>query len=849
MKQHTFSILFLLGTFLPGLFAACSDDMSGKQSATVTVDDSNLVETKLLLNVAAMNTDAVTSRADDDDKLSGNITEADKLGSEAERKIDNIWVFQFNAAGNQLLITPRYYDISSQNIIPTETQGSEVEVLLKPNVESVVYIVANTGSSTWATVANSGTLEDVKKLTLPDPKYIAVNIGETPTDLSLPMEGGAENVIPGVDSNIGIMMTRMYAKMEIFIGDSPESIVFTDVTVFQIPYYCQVGTLNSGDPAKAAEYPISSIEWISRDLSPGSKNKDGTYTGKMVVYLPENLQGRTDTNENNPELKTANAPKNALYVDFVANYVDIFTGEEKERGRHYVVYPGANNYNDYNIKRNFIYRVKINLYTDIYEQDIPSSNCFVVKPKQVLSFLPYYRTEEGGGYKFTDYLDAKGDDETKKINDSENRLDNVRIIWQTENAIGDNSNGDLVWIDRRSDVTDEFHRKIHVRTQQRGNALIAAYNSQGDIIWSWHIWVTENEPANVSNALVYSTYAWNENGIQNHVRVPGYAIMPCNLGALRYAPDNASRETIFDTYGMLYQWGRKDPFPPMKKDTPKNFSYYNYDNETARIHVYDNKHEYITMTSSGFYQDNTEGELFRTTLASDIDPYTKAGGLRYSIQNPVVFIASANKAFSKGNNYNVPGNYINRGDWLPERDECLWGAVARDEEMKVYKYPGEERHLWDNYGSQKTIFDPCPSGWRVPPGDLWLGFTVDGLNYAYNWDKINCVETDKNTIMNQNGYTMYLQQWHTGNSSFFPTQGSRLASGECLLGGTCGNYHNATTDQSLHNLVTSDRTYIDRVNILHLHSDGGAKVNIFEDQLLYYVKAVGGPIRCVRDHK
>lgn len=858
MKQHTFSILFWLGTFLPGLFTACSDDMSGKQSATVTVDDSNLVETKLLLNVAAMNTDAVTSRADDDDKLSGNITEADKLGSEAERKIDNIWVFQFNAAGNQLLITPRYYDLSGKDIVPDETTGKEVEVLLKPGVSSIVYVVANAGKknsedSDWATVDNSATLEIVKKLTLPSPNYIAVGIDNqiiSATGKSiLPMEGETEAITPGKDETIKVKVTRMYSKVEITIGNIPESLELTSVTVYNMPYYCQVGTLAPADPKYEATYPDNE-EWHSYSFDPGKKDNDDRYTGKMVIYLPENLQGRTDTNENNPELKTANAPDNALRVEFVANYVDIFTGEEKERGRRYVVYPGANNYNDYNIKRNFIYRVKINLYTDIYEQDIPSSNCFVVKPKQVLSFLPYYRTEEGGGYKFTNYLDAKGDDETKKINDSENRLDNVRIIWQTENAIGDNSNGDLVWIDRHSEATDEFHRKIHVKTGQKGNALIAAYNSQGDIIWSWHIWVTENEPANVSNALVYSTYAWNEKGIQNHVRVPGYAIMPCNLGALRYAPDNASRETIFDTYGMLYQWGRKDPFPPMKKDTPKDFSYYNYDNETARIHVYDNKHEYITMTSSGFYQDNKEGDLFRTTLASDIAPYTQAGGLRYSIQNPVVFIASANKAFSKGNNYNVPGNYINRGDWLPEGDECLWGAVARDEEMKVYKYPGEERHLWDNYGSQKTIFDPCPSGWRVPPGDLWLGFTVDGLNYAYNWDKINCVETDKNTIMNQNGYTMYLQQWHTGNSSFFPTQGSRLASGECLLGGTCGNYHNATTDQSLHNLVTSDGTYIDRVNILHLHSAAGdAKVNIFEDQLLYYVKSVAGPIRCVRDHK
>lgn len=70
-----------------------------------------------------------------------------------------------------------------------------------------------------------------------------------------------------------------------------------------------------------------------------------------------------------------------------------------------------------------------------------------------------------------------------------------------------------------------------------------------------------------------------------------------------------------------------------------------------------------------------------------------------------------------------------------------------------------------------------------------------------------------------------------------------------MLGGVCGNYHNATTDDPLDNMKTSDGSSIDRVNILHLHSDGGVKVNTFEDQLLYYVKAVGGPVRCVRDHK
>jgi hypothetical protein len=38
--------------------------------------------------------------------------------------------------------------------------------------------------------------------------------------------------------------------------------------------------------------------------------------------------------------------------------------------------------------------------------------------------------------------------------------------------------------------------------------------------------VTENNPANVSSVVTYSTYAWNEKEIYTTIRVPGYAINP-----------------------------------------------------------------------------------------------------------------------------------------------------------------------------------------------------------------------------------------------------------------------------------------------------------------------------------
>ena len=141
-----------------------------------------------------------------------------------------------------------------------------------------------------------------------------------------------------------------------------------------------------------------------------------------------------------------------------------------------------------------------------------------------------------------------------------------------------------------------------------------------------------------------------------------------------------------------------------------------------------------------------------------------------------------------------------------------------------------EVHIYDNYGDQKSIFDPCPSGWRVPPGDLWLGFTSTGLN-PQSYDEINT------SGASSNGMYMYMTDWREGPVSYFPVQGTRVGDGGIMRVNSCGNYHNATTDLN------------DRVNILHIHNVWNL-FHIFETQFyMYYVKSTAGPIRCVRDHK
>ena len=68
----------------------------------------------------------------------------------------------------------------------------------------------------------------------------------------------------------------------------------------------------------------------------------------------------------------------------------------------------------------------------------------------------------------------------------------------------------------------------------QGNALITVHNAEGDILWSWHIWVSDE---------IVKTSKGN-----------GLTWMDRNLGALNNDPGDISNR------GMLYQWGRKDPF-------------------------------------------------------------------------------------------------------------------------------------------------------------------------------------------------------------------------------------------------------------------------------------------------
>ena len=111
-------------------------------------------------------------------------------------------------------------------------------------------------------------------------------------------------------------------------------------------------------------------------------------------------------------------------------------------------------------------------------------------------------------------------------------VESVAVLWESFGTSVTPSVGDLIKSVSYKDG------KIHFDTAttfKEGNAVIAATNSSGAVIWSWHIWFTDQPEGQE---------CYNNAG----------TMMDRNLGATSATPGDVG------ALGLLYQWGRKDPF-------------------------------------------------------------------------------------------------------------------------------------------------------------------------------------------------------------------------------------------------------------------------------------------------
>lgn len=275
-----------------------------------------------------------------------------------------------------------------------------------------------------------------------------------------------------------------------------------------------------------------------------------------------------------------------------------------------------------------------------------TANCYLIKPGSTVTFTTAY----------------KGNSKTE--------------------TTGNGASGKLVWQDTKGLVKslnfDPAEQKIYIELSDvQGNAVVAVCDIDGNILWSWHLWVCNYDP----ELDLYTTEP-NESGTT-------WTFMYRNLGAI-----DVNHASV-DCYGMIYQWGRKDPFT-----APRCYTVINEDYS---------------------YQEDGERELYDidgNVLKKTRELAEYHGTIEKSIRQPMTFFAMT---YRETGDFEEDGTPITEcdyetKDWVDVSDDDYWGGVS----------------------FKKTIYDPCPVGYKVPVSDADGNTPYDWMKFAdMTWDPAN----------------------------------------------------------------------------------------------------------------
>ena len=198
-----------------------------------------------------------------------------------------------------------------------------------------------------------------------------------------------------------------------------------------------------------------------------------------------------------------------------------------------------------------------------------------------------YTSTKSGSNILSPFINAYGQGITKPQIDG---INNAYLIWQdTKDLISNIS----------FDSANQYVKfEVNKATIHNGNAIIAVRDNSNTILWSWHIWVTEEDltPVEITNHGGYK-----------------YNILPVNLGwceingAELYKKrevmvkvkqsssggEGKEKQIVFNLLqcnhrltkeggdGPYYQWGRKDPMLPSNGFRNANKSCYTTDTQYA----------------------------------------------------------------------------------------------------------------------------------------------------------------------------------------------------------------------------------------------------------------------------
>lgn len=267
------------------------------------------------------------------------------------------------------------------------------------------------------------------------------------------------------------------------------------------------------------------------------------------------------------------------------------------------------------------------------------------------------------------------------------------VLWEDAHGLIKSGEGYNLSIDGTG---KQAKIRIPVNKSMKGNAVIAL-KVNGNIYWSWHVWVTDDP----TKGSVYKSFdgvaRQNKNGTVEQIPDAEWGWMDRNLGALG---SSITAGNWNKNGGLLYQWGRKDPLPPL---VDKGNDFYEVTGSIGRV-----RHRGAQGNSSATVFDN----LTKYIKLSDA---TVTNNIRLTIKNPLGLIYvnkddNSGQAFY-GNNANNPVNWFGTSGLPSNRltELNLWSDNSKGLVMSNYNNDNQAKPYQD-----KSSYDPCPNGWRVP---------------------------------------------------------------------------------------------------------------------------------------
>ena len=372
-----------------------------------------------------------------------------------------------------------------------------------------------------------------------------------------------------------------------------------------------------------------------------SDNAPDWLTG-VPSYNPNLLSNETSITTSAQTAETSSHKANLRGKDAVKDYdLSLYNVNGEE------IIGGASTANCYVIRGPGTYR-------------IPCVYGNTLKFGQYYGYAVDYQNESGEGKAFVDYSGARIDESNYKFTPA-----SADVVWQSTSGVITNAA-----VTTGSDGMSYVTFTVDKTNLQQGNAVIAARDGSGTVMWSWHLWITDATLTSPYNDFLTQNLGWvSKSDNYNHY--------PARTVQLRITQTNelSDAEPVFITVNqtegnvdidagscLYYQWGRKDPF-----------------------------------RSSDITEDNS-------TVISD----EGQAPLYLSIRNPSTPLLYY---------WYYSSSWNDRYDWNSDHYNVLWNARYSTQQV--------------NTPVEKSVYDPSPYGFRVPRGLKTFEIFSTLLNMGY----------------------------------------------------------------------------------------------------------------------